>query len=308
MKLNLDFSLYKGTTRLKQWWKEVLSHFTQVQEAHNALDTALSDEVADRTNGDSNLQTQLNTHTASRGSSAVYGHVKLSDSVAASSSTATAATPAAVKTAYDKAAQGVNDAAAVQTNLDTEVSNRQSADGTLQQNINAEAAGRQSADTTLQQNINSEASARTAADNALSSRVAVVEGKAHTHSNKTVLDGITAADIENWNGILEQVTQTQLNEAIAAEAAERTEADNGIINMLNAVKAYFEDICFGFTDELQRVYAAIGITAYDGGIFGQEQDGAALDGGVFSDTDLVLFDCGGFEAISAGTSVDGGTY
>lgn len=42
MKLNLNFDLYKGTTRLKQWYKEVKAHFTQVQEAHNALDTTVS--------------------------------------------------------------------------------------------------------------------------------------------------------------------------------------------------------------------------------------------------------------------------
>ena len=42
MKLNLNFDKYKGTTRLKQWWKEVKAHFTQVQEAHNALDTTVS--------------------------------------------------------------------------------------------------------------------------------------------------------------------------------------------------------------------------------------------------------------------------
>lgn len=42
MKLNLNFDLYKGTTRLKQWWKEVKAHFTEVQEAHNALDTTVS--------------------------------------------------------------------------------------------------------------------------------------------------------------------------------------------------------------------------------------------------------------------------
>ena len=42
MKLNLDFSLYKGTTRLKQWWKEVKAHFTKVQEAHNALEDTVS--------------------------------------------------------------------------------------------------------------------------------------------------------------------------------------------------------------------------------------------------------------------------
>ncbi len=38
MKLNLDFSLYKGTTRLRVWWKEVKKHFEEVQKAHNDLE------------------------------------------------------------------------------------------------------------------------------------------------------------------------------------------------------------------------------------------------------------------------------
>lgn len=42
LKLNLNFDLYKGTTRLKQWYKEVKAHFTQVQEAHNTLEDAVS--------------------------------------------------------------------------------------------------------------------------------------------------------------------------------------------------------------------------------------------------------------------------
>lgn len=35
---------------------------------------------------------------------------------------------------------------------------------------------------------------------AMDTRVKAVEGKAHTHSNKTVLDGITAEDVTAWNG------------------------------------------------------------------------------------------------------------
>ncbi|MCI8404166.1 MAG: hypothetical protein HFE49_04610 [Clostridia bacterium] len=42
VKLNLDFSLYKGKTRLKHWWPKVKEHFTQVQTAHNALEDTVS--------------------------------------------------------------------------------------------------------------------------------------------------------------------------------------------------------------------------------------------------------------------------
>lgn len=156
--------------------------------------------------------------------------------------------------------------------IDDEIAARTGGDSDLQRNFNEEVSNLQSADNTLQRNIDSEAYARTVADNALSERVTVIEGKAHTHANKAVLDGITETDIANWNGIKEQVTQTQLD----------------------AVKAYLEDMCFGFSDEFQRIYNAIGVTVYDGGIFGMEQNDIPLDGGSFEDDSLEAFDCGEF--------------
>lgn len=142
--------------------------------------------------------------------------------------------------------------------------------------------------------IKSETEARIEADNAFNERMAGVEEKAHIHNNKSVLDGISDSDIEKWNGIREQVTQSELN----------------------AVKAYLEELCFGFSDEFKRIYTAIGITVYDGGIFGQAQNEIALDGGAFDDVGLSLFDCGGFEpitvntggGIAAGAVIDGGNY
>lgn len=312
VKLNLDFSLYKGVTKLKQWWKEVKAHFTQVQEAHN------------------DLQEEFDTHAATSGYTTIAGHVKLSDGVnqTFNAGMGVAATPLAVKQAYDKAVEGVDAAATTQTSLDTEISDRQSSDNALQQNIDTEAAARQSADTTLQNNINDEISARTAAENALDGRVKTVEDKAHTHANKTALDGISETDIAAWNGIKEQVTQTQLDEAIAAESAARETADstlqenidseaetragadNAIIVMLNAAKTYFEDMYFSFTDEFQRVYGALNITVFDGGIFGMAQSEIALDGGGFAEETTGNVDCGGFEPLTVGVGavVDGGEY
>lgn len=75
MKLNLNFDLYKGTTRLKQWWKEVKAHFTEVQEAHNALEDAvaaesgkLSTEITQRTNADIALSDRINAEENTRSS------------------------------------------------------------------------------------------------------------------------------------------------------------------------------------------------------------------------------------------------
>lgn len=75
MKLNLDFSLYKGVTKLKQWYKEVKTHFTQVQEVHNALEDTveaesekLSTEITQRTNADVALSNRITTEANTRSS------------------------------------------------------------------------------------------------------------------------------------------------------------------------------------------------------------------------------------------------
>ena len=71
-------------------------------------------------------------------------------------------------------------------------------------------------------------------------------------------------------------------------------------------------MCFGFSDEFQRVYAAMGVTVYDGGIFGMKQSEIAIDGGDFADEITGTVDCGGFEPIiistETGAVIDGGEY
>ena len=73
VKLNLDFTKYIGTTRLKQWWKEVKKHFEQVQTAHNALEdavaaesTKLATEITQRTNADIALSDRINAEANTR--------------------------------------------------------------------------------------------------------------------------------------------------------------------------------------------------------------------------------------------------
>ncbi|MGN0107135.1 MAG: hypothetical protein ACI4A5_05520 [Hominilimicola sp.] len=281
MKLDLDFSLYKGTIQLKNWWKAVKEHFTQVQEAHNALDTALENEIASREKTDDNLAEEATNRTNA-------------DTVLQKKITEEASARANADTVLDG-------------RITEEASARENADNILQQNIDAEKTDRNNAYGELQQKIIAESSARTNADRALDVRVTAVEEKAHTHANKTVIDGITAADIAAWDGIKEQVSKTQLDEAIKAEKTERTEADNSITAGLDAVQTYFAELCYDFLDEFQRVYGAIGVTVYDGGIFGMEQNNIALDGGYFDDEITATVDCGAFMTESEAV-VDGGKY
>lgn len=42
--LKLNFDLYAGSVKLKDWWKQVKENFTDTQEAHNALEAALDAE------------------------------------------------------------------------------------------------------------------------------------------------------------------------------------------------------------------------------------------------------------------------
>lgn len=103
------------------------------------------------------------------------------------------------------------------------------------------------------------------------------------------------------NTVLQQQIDV-LDKAIAA--------DNAIIATLTTAKTYLEDMCFSITDEFQRFYNALGITVYDGGIFGMEQNDTALDGGNFDGEPEESFDCGGFEPITEGIGavLDGGTF
>ena len=66
--------------------------------------------------------------------------------------------------------------------------------------------------------------------NTLSGTVATLTGSSHSHANKTVLDGIDATDIKNWDlafgsahthsnkGVLDAITQTNVNNWNSAEA------------------------------------------------------------------------------------------
>ncbi|MCD8391219.1 MAG: tail fiber protein, partial [Firmicutes bacterium] len=270
--MNLDFD-FDGTTKLKNWWGQVKSNFQTVQDEHN-------DEVSAREDADGVLQANLDTHAGTAAAGSVLGHVKLSASVTSSNgvSSGYAAAPSAVKSAYDRASTAITNAAAVQSNLDTEAAAREAADADLQEQIDAELTARETADTALQSRVA-----------AAESGISTLREQAHTHDNIDVLDSITEERAAKWDSIEEQVTQTKLDD----EAALRKAADEETNDSLTAYIAYAGNIINGLLNELQTIYAMIGVVSYDGGLFTQAQDGETLDGGAFDDTDLESFDCGG---------------
>lgn len=106
-----------------------------------------------------------------------------------------------------------------------------------------------------------------------------LQASAHIHSNKPLLDSLTEERLEKWDSV--------------------TSDDSYIIDLIG-----------GLMYEIEALRSALGITIYDGGIFGMLQDGPQLDGGLFEDTELAEFDCGGFEesAVTVNAVLDGGSY
>lgn len=302
MKLNFNFS---GKTLMRDWWKIVKDNFTDVQEEFNS-------HVSDFESAVETLQNNINNESSGR---------KSADSSLQSS------------VSFEASARQSADSA-LQNNINVESEERKNADINLGSRVDAEMSNRINADDILRQSISSEISARQSADNAFSQSVGeirswldILREVMHSHANKDVLDAITEDDVENWNGIKEQVTQTQLDAAIAAEAAaresaddalrksigeesqNRSEADAELANAHRLHEEYANDIFFGLLNEMQLLYALLSVTVYDGGLFEMEQDGAELDGGLFSDTELESFDCGGFEPLTLTAAViDGGNY
>ena len=184
MKLNLDFSLYKGTTRLRVWWKEVKKHFEAVQKAHNDLEDAHAKDKKTLTDADASERT-------------------------------------ARETADNNLGQRITDEATARQNADTalgvritnETNARTDADTALGQRIDREAVARESADSMIDGRIDNEITARAEGDKALSDRIndetaareelderfEPVEKKAHTHENKDILDSIDADRVRKWD-------------------------------------------------------------------------------------------------------------
>lgn len=240
---------------------------------HDSID-AVNQETESNTESCKNLRNDLTAHSNTKATGSVLGHVTLSDSVSDTfnNSESVAATPHAVKIAYDKAVDARSAADSNRAALNDEVSNRIEVDNKLADRISQEAKERQRADEIMSGDINT------------------LKSKAHTHDNKEVLDGITSDDVEKWNGIKNQVTQEQLNEHAA----------------------YNDELIAGLMREIMILQSALGIISYDGGLFEQDYDGIELDGGDFENEQESEFDCGDFEPLIISTQInavlDGGKY
>ena len=181
---------------------------------------------------------------------------------------------------------------ALRQSIASESAARESADNALEKSVTAEADTRSRADTALGERVDNEASERKKADSALDGRLYAVEKKAHTHANQDVLDKINEESVEMWNAKSEPgVSQSEFGSL----------ADYIENHMRSAAAAFGE------------LWTAIGVSFYDGGIFGMEQTDAPLDGGLFEDEELTSLDCGGFEPYvipygGIGEVVDGGVY
>lgn len=97
----------------------------------------------------------------------------------------------------------------------------------------------------------------------------------HKHSNKNVLDTITEDRVAIWDKVKDLDKYFEYVD----------------------FKKFVEEIVYSYNQELQNLYTAIGITLYDGGIFGMEQNGLELDGGSFESEPENSYDCGGFNPL-----------
>ena len=398
MKLNLDFALYKGKTRLREWWKVVKAHFTAVQDAVNEIDTGITTEAierarvddvlfnnltdtaaaiaaetsareeADRNHDNSikNLNTSIsdeinkrqwaddairksklsffdfgaynvttktvensnaNEHydetleaigSFEKGSiirfsvsadcsevnipvvlydgylneqiarinishAFVSGHTYIAR-VLTAPGLGSEPGPHTYYYAIDGTAEVITDndvSVGASSAIIAETTERARVDGVLFDNITDAAAA-----------IAAEASAREAAESEIKSDITALQGASHTHDNKEVLDGISAADIEHLRELKVQVTEEQLN----------------------AVYDFFAEVAYAHDREMQNIYAAMGCTVYDGGLFGAPETDTQLDGGEIGEVETGVVDCGDFEPFrcscgGGGTqTIDGGGY
>ena len=173
MKLNLDFSLYKGTTRLRHWWKAVKANFETVQKAHNDLEEKHAEDMETLKKADADLIQRIENEVEIRESADRTLGERITNEATARSNADTS----------------------LGRRIDDEETARETADDSLRDSISQEERARIDGDTKLGTRIDGE----TAARENLDARFKPVAEMAHTHENKDVLDEITRERAMKWD-------------------------------------------------------------------------------------------------------------
>lgn len=261
--LKLNFALYSGGTLLRDWWKQVKTHFTEVQDAHNALETKLGEESE-----------RLDAAIAAEGTARQNGDNALSERINSEKSDRESADSALRQSIADKTAE-----------LSKSISDKATE---LYEAVKDEAKDRASAVASLTAQISAEAAARQNADTRLGNRTDALEGKAHTHENAAVLNGITEDDVAAWRDKTDFDTENKL------------------------MIAYLFELLKGYSADLSAMYGAAGVALYDGGFIdgSESEENIILDGGDFEEADTAALDFGAFEgsALALSQVLDGGQY
>jgi hypothetical protein len=190
---------------------DILAEQTRAQAAEASLQSALTQEIADRVAGD---LTEKNRAEAAEASLLSAINTEVSDRIAAVSAEASARAAAdATELARAQAAE-----ADLQSQITAEVAAREAAitslNSTLSAAITAEETARIAADGVLQSNIDDEESARIAADATLTSDLAAEVARA------TAAESVLTADLASEVAAREA--------AVSAEALARQNADDGL--------------------------------------------------------------------------------
>ncbi len=272
--MNLNFN-FDAKTLLRNWWTIVRDNFRAVQDEFNQ-------HVKDFEAAKKDLQNRIDTEASERKSAdnALGGRIDTETSERKSADN-TLGGRIDTETSERKSADN-----ALGGRIDTETSERKNADNALGGRIDAEASERENADNELRASIGGAASENTK----LQSRVSALESKSHSHDNKALLDSITGERIRKWD--------------------ERTDDDSYYAE--KSLKDYVSAIAKNAAVCFAELWRALGVTVYDGGIFGMEQTDAPLDGGTFAGTADNTVDFGNFSPLiivsPEGAVIDGGVY
>ena len=128
---------------------------------------------------------------------------------------------------------------ALQKNIDTEESERKTADTTLQKNIDTEITDRQNADTNLQANINAEQTRAETTENTLTTNLnsEIDRAKKAEQSNATAIIDETTSRTNADTTLQESIDAVSGN--ITTEITDRQNADTNLQSSINEINAKF---------------------------------------------------------------------